>query len=151
MGSLTPTATTFNVSIPTSLSLLNRTAIVTGGTRGIGKGIALELARRGASVAIVYANPKNGDRAEETVKEIKAAGIDMKGVEVKAVAILADLKDPQVGERIVREMLEGLGTGKIDILGKSLKPGLFGRTLLDLCWGYDMSSFWFSLFDFSFR
>jgi 3-oxoacyl-[acyl-carrier protein] reductase len=81
MGSLSPT-TIPEFPIPVSLSLLKCTAIVTGGTRGIGKGIALELARRGASVAIVYANPKNGDRALETIEEIKAAGMGMKGAGV---------------------------------------------------------------------
>jgi 3-oxoacyl-[acyl-carrier protein] reductase len=124
MGSLTTTSPPSNIPLPTSLSLLNRTALATGGTRGISKGIALELARRGASIAIVYANPKNIDRARETVAEIEALGTGAlgkgasglgkgEGNGVKAVTVLADLKDPEVGERIVRETLEGLG-GKGD-------------------------------------
>jgi NAD(P)-dependent dehydrogenase (short-subunit alcohol dehydrogenase family) len=92
--------------------------------------IALELARRGASVAIVYANPKNGNRALETIEEIKAAGMGMKGAgvkgaEVKAVAILADLKDPIVGERIVKEALERLDVRKVHILGEGCRPVFF--------------------------
>jgi NAD(P)-dependent dehydrogenase (short-subunit alcohol dehydrogenase family) len=136
MGSLTPT-TLPGLPIPTSLSLLNRIAIVTGGTRGIGKGIALELARRGASVAIIYANPKNGDRARETAEEIKAVNMTAKapgvnGAEVKAVSILADLKDPQVGERIVRETLDGLGAREVHILGECSKARFFGCLLAAL-------------------
>jgi 3-oxoacyl-[acyl-carrier protein] reductase len=49
-----------------------RTALVTGGTRGIGKAIAMELASEGARVAINYAS--NEARAQETAEEIRKAG-----------------------------------------------------------------------------
>jgi 3-oxoacyl-[acyl-carrier protein] reductase len=97
-------------NLPSSITLHNLTAIVTGGSRGIGKGIALELARRGANVAIVYVNPTKSGTADETVAEIKALG-------VKGVAIRADLKDASAYERIVKETLKGLGSDKINILG----------------------------------
>lgn len=48
--------------------------IVTGGTRGLGRAIALGLARRGAKVAITYA--KNDDDAEETTTLLRAAGCE---------------------------------------------------------------------------
>jgi 3-oxoacyl-[acyl-carrier protein] reductase len=98
-------------SLPSSITLHNRTALVTGGSRGIGKGIALELAHRGANVAIVYVNPAKASTADETVAEIRALG-------VQAVAIQADLKDATVYERIVKETLKGLVTDKIHILGR---------------------------------
>ena len=96
-------------NLPSNLTLHNLIALVTGGSRGIGKGISIELARRGANVAIVYVNPAKSSTADETVVAIKALG-------VKGVAIQADLADPSAYERIVKETLKGLGTDKINIL-----------------------------------
>ena len=50
-----------------------RAAIVTGATRGIGRAIALELARQGADVAFNYA--RSADAAESLAKEIEALGV----------------------------------------------------------------------------
>ena len=50
-----------------------RVAIVTGATRGIGRAIALELARHGADVAFNYA--KSAEAAETLAKEIDALGV----------------------------------------------------------------------------
>jgi len=66
-------------SIPT-WSLEGKVAVVTGSGRGIGKAMALELARRGASVVVNYANSSEG--ADEVVKEIKKMGSD--AIAVKA-------------------------------------------------------------------
>jgi len=98
-------------NLPSSITLHGLTALVTGGSRGIGKGISLELARRGANVALVYVNAAKTSNADETVAEIQALG-------VKAVAIQADLRDTSAYERIVKETLKGLGTDKINILGR---------------------------------
>ena len=49
-------------------------ALVTGGSRGIGRGIALELARMGARIAINYAG--NADAAAEALELVKNAGGD---------------------------------------------------------------------------
>ncbi len=54
------------------LSLEGMTAIVTGASKGVGKGIALELAREGCAVAVNYRSDKAG--AEATVAEIEALG-----------------------------------------------------------------------------
>lgn len=101
------------MSLPASITLANRVAIVTGGSRGIGKAIALELASRGASVAIVYSNPQKADTAQETVNEIISLGTG-----VKAVAILADMKKQDSYKRIVEQTLHGLGSNAINIIGE---------------------------------
>ncbi|MBS5914503.1 MAG: SDR family NAD(P)-dependent oxidoreductase, partial [Paenibacillus macerans] len=51
------------------MGLKNKTALVTGSTKGIGKAIAIELAREGANVLI---NGRNNDEVERTVKELKS-------------------------------------------------------------------------------
>lgn len=60
----------------------NRVAVITGGSRGIGKGIGLAFAKDGANIVFSYLN--NEVAAKETVKEIEAHG-------VKALAIKADV------------------------------------------------------------
>ncbi len=87
------------------MNLQGKNAIVTGGSRGIGKGIALRLAKGGANVLITYAG--NAAAAEETVEEMKAMG-------VKAAAIQADASDPAAAASVV-EAAKELGD-TIDIL-----------------------------------
>lgn len=94
------------------LPLAGKTALVTGGIRGIGRGISLELARRGANVAMVYANPSRQDTAVEVVKEIQSLDSG-----AKAVSIQADLKKFDNYQKIVDETLRELHVKKIDIVG----------------------------------
>ncbi len=69
------------------MKLKDKVAVIAGGTKGIGLGIALEFVREGAKVVVGGTNPKNG---EEALREIKTAGGD--GLFVKCdVADLADL------------------------------------------------------------
>jgi 3-oxoacyl-[acyl-carrier protein] reductase len=85
-----------------------KTAIVTGGSRGIGKAIALRLAADGFAVAINYSS--NAGKAEETVKAIEAAG-------GKAIAIQGDVGNPQD----VSALFEGAkqAFGRIDVVVNS--------------------------------
>ena len=62
------------------MSFQGRTAIVTGAARGIGRGICLELARRGCNIAFNYAH--SAAQAEELVKELAALGAKAKAHEV---------------------------------------------------------------------
>jgi len=60
------------MSLPSSLSLEGRVAIVTGASRGIGKSIAIGLAQRGAKLVVNY--NKSAASAEDVVSEIQSAG-----------------------------------------------------------------------------
>lgn len=60
--------------------LAGKVAVVTGGSRGIGRAIALDLAKEGANVAILYAG--NHTAAEETVAEIKQLGVEASSLQV---------------------------------------------------------------------
>jgi len=82
-----------------------KTAIVTGGSRGIGRGIAERLADGGANVLITYAG--NEAAAEEVVKVLTEKG-------VKASAVKADAADPESAAKVVAAATE-LG-GTVDIL-----------------------------------
>ena len=83
----------------------NKTAIVTGGTRGIGKAIVLELAKSGCNVAFNYS--KSDDLANELVKEIEALG-------VKAIAKKADVSDFESAKEMIKEVKDEFG--QIDYL-----------------------------------
>ena len=83
----------------------NKTAIVTGGTRGIGKAIVLELAKSGCNVAFNYS--KSDDLANELVKEIEALG-------VKAMAKKADVADFESAKNMIKEVKDEFG--QIDYL-----------------------------------
>ena len=83
----------------------NKTAIVTGGTRGIGKAIVLELAKSGCNVAFNYS--KSDDLANELVKEIEALG-------VKAMAKKADVADFESAKDMIKEVKDEFG--QIDYL-----------------------------------
>lgn len=87
------------------MDLSGKVALVTGGSRGIGREIAIELARHGADVAISYVN--NEEKAMEVVREIQKFS-------VKGMCIKADVSKEEEVKKLVDAIKDELGT--IDIL-----------------------------------
>jgi 3-oxoacyl-[acyl-carrier protein] reductase len=85
--------------------LQGKVALVTGASRGIGRAIALELARQGAKVAVNYAGSEA--KANEVVEEIKNMGGE-------AFAIQADVSNAEAVDQMVKAVLERFE--RIDIL-----------------------------------
>jgi 3-oxoacyl-[acyl-carrier protein] reductase len=104
--------------LPESMQRLkDQVALVTGGSRGIGRAIALALATEGAKVAVNYASSSTA--ADEVVAEITAAGGD-------AIALQADVSDGDQVENLVKTITEKWG--KIDVLVNN--AGITRDTLL---------------------
>jgi 3-oxoacyl-[acyl-carrier protein] reductase len=87
------------------MSLNGRVALVTGSTRGLGKAIALELARRGAGVAMNYAHSR--ETAESAFAELRTVSRD-------SMLVGGDVTQPFDVDRMVAEVGERLGP--IDVL-----------------------------------
>ena len=88
-----------------------RVALITGGARGIGHAIALNLVEEGWSVAISYRKSKK--EAEETVAAIKSKGS-------RGIAEQADVSDPQAAEKLVRKIEKECG--RVDALINCVGP-----------------------------
>jgi NAD(P)-dependent dehydrogenase (short-subunit alcohol dehydrogenase family) len=102
------------------LSLAGRTALVTGGSRGIGRSIALTLAAQGADVAVNYRS--DGDSADAVVREIEAMGR-------RAVKVAAPVNDYAACEAMVEAVA---GTfGGINILVNNAGIASRGNTVAD--------------------
>src|ERR1044071_6342178 len=82
-----------------------RSAIVTGATRGIGRAIALELARRGADIAFNYA--KSADAASSLTAELEAEG-------VRVFATQCDVANTEAAAEMVKQVKDTFG--RIDFL-----------------------------------
>ncbi len=97
--------------------LNNSVALVTGGGRGIGRAIALELARAGAKIVVNYAG--RADKAEETVQLIQEAGGD-------GIAVQANVSVSEDVDRLIQTAVNTYG--RIDILVNN--AGITRDTLL---------------------
>ena len=88
-----------------AMVLQNRTALVTGASRGIGRAIAVALARAGADVVVNYVH--DAAAADETVQRVQGTGR-------RALAIQADVSDPDQASTLVQQAIDALG--HLDIL-----------------------------------
>jgi NAD(P)-dependent dehydrogenase (short-subunit alcohol dehydrogenase family) len=93
------------------------TALITGGTSGIGRAAANKLAQLGIHVMVVG---RNAERGEKTVDEIRAAG-------GKADFISADLQDAASARTVAKKAID-LGSGHVDILVNNAGIYPFGPT-----------------------
>jgi 3-oxoacyl-[acyl-carrier protein] reductase len=87
------------------IDLSGKTALVTGGSRGIGRAIALRLATQGADVAFTFKG--NAEAAAETVAEVEALGR-------RGLSVQGDASQSETAEAVVRTVLEAFE--RIDIL-----------------------------------
>lgn len=87
------------------MHLGNKVALVTGGSRGIGRAVALQLAQNGAKVVVNYAG--NAVAANEVVELIKTAGGE-------AIAVQADVADSAAVDALVKQTIDTFG--RIDVL-----------------------------------
>src|SRR5258708_5553320 len=87
------------------MELKNQVALITGGGTGLGKAVSIELARRGADVAIIYSRSETD--ANEVAGQISAMG-------VRGVSFKCDVSDGSAVRELVRQVLERFG--RLDIL-----------------------------------
>ena len=99
------------------MSTNSSTALITGGTSGIGRSVANKLAALGIHVIVVG---RNAERGQKTVAEIHAAG-------GKADFISSDLRDASSAREVARRAVE-LGDGHVDILINNVGIYPFGPT-----------------------
>jgi 3-oxoacyl-[acyl-carrier protein] reductase len=87
------------------IDLGGKSALVTGGSRGIGRAIVLRLAQQGADVCLSYRG--NADASREAVDAVESIGR-------RAIAVQGDVSQPETAEQVVKAALAEFG--KVDIL-----------------------------------
>jgi 3-oxoacyl-[acyl-carrier protein] reductase len=82
---------------------MNRTALITGGARGIGRGIAIELAARGWNIAVNY---KSNEAAAEEAQRLCEQAAGDAGKKIRVEPFRADVSDSAARQRLVHELQE---------------------------------------------
>lgn len=110
-------------------SLKGKVALVTGGTKGIGRAVALRLARAGADVAVNYFRSR--DAADRMVAELKELGSD-------AIAIRSNVGKHELLHRIFDQMREKYG--RLDIMISNAALGIYTEAMKidDKAWDLSM-------------
>jgi NAD(P)-dependent dehydrogenase (short-subunit alcohol dehydrogenase family) len=109
-----------------TIDLSGRTAIITGAGKGIGRAIALGLAKAGSSVAVIA---RSEDQLAETARQITDLGS-------RAISLRTDVSDPTAVQRMVREVERSLGP--VDLLVNN--AGLVGP--IGPTWETDPDDWW---------
>jgi 3-oxoacyl-[acyl-carrier protein] reductase len=110
----------------TSIHLLRgKTAIITGGSRGIGRSTTLRLAEAGANVVVNYLS--NEAAAEEVVREAKEKGVD-------ALAIRADVSNVDQAEHLVQHTVERFGGLDIVVANAGIWEGSPIESMSESLW-----------------
>jgi NAD(P)-dependent dehydrogenase (short-subunit alcohol dehydrogenase family) len=112
--------------VNTKLPLEGRVAIITGGSRGIGRATALAFADAGASVVVAS---RKIDDLEKVAEELRAKG-------VKALAVAAHVAKPEETKAVVDRTMEEFG--KIDILVNNAGTNVYAGEMIDMEeWAWD--------------
>ena len=104
------------------MSLRNRVVLVTGGSRGIGRGLALRLAQDGARIAIAYRSNKVA--AQQTLRQLQAGGAD-------CVAVETDITDSNRCDQLVKTVADRYG--RLDVVVNNVgdfRWGMLGESSL---------------------
>ncbi|OLE45783.1 MAG: hypothetical protein AUG46_11860 [Acidobacteria bacterium 13_1_20CM_3_58_11] len=104
------------------MSLRNRVALVTGGSRGIGRGLALRLAQDGARMAIAYRSNKVA--AQQALRQLQAHGAD-------CVAVETDITDAGRCDQLIKTVVDRFG--RIDVIVNNVGDFRWGLTVLYMC------------------
>ncbi|KAF8872098.1 hypothetical protein CPB85DRAFT_1555913 [Mucidula mucida] len=88
---------------------LDKVVVITGASRGIGRGCALEFAKHGASGLVLH---YYGDA--ETTKEIESLKAELENDTTKVVSVAGDIADPETSTKIVKAGVDAFG--RIDVL-----------------------------------
>jgi 3-oxoacyl-[acyl-carrier protein] reductase len=92
---------------------MNKTAIVTGASRGIGRAVAMRLAHDGFAVVVNYAS--NADQADAVVAAIKSTG-------GRAISLKADVSNTADVERLFEETLKAFGSIDVVVNNSGIMP-----------------------------
>src|SRR5262245_41850247 len=97
------------------MSLNGKCALITGSSRGIGRGIALKLAERGVKIAVHYY--QNREAAADTLDKVREAGVD-------GLVVQADVSHPEDIRRMFDQVKSELGG--LDVFVTNARPDLPG-------------------------
>lgn len=107
------------------MNLEGKSALVTGGSRGIGRAIALRLAQTGANVAINYSTQK--ESALEVVEEIKQLGVN-------SLALQADISQTDQVKKMASQLLEEWGRSDILVNNAGIRHDSLLPRMSDETW-----------------